>query len=122
MENKYEPKSQLLFSFVLLLLIFISFGINPSQGKSGGDNNYLIKFTHTKESCLSALEKISQDNEKLLSKIDWGCMSGDHTGYMMVSGKDEKAVKDMIPKSILDQVTIEKVDKFTKKQIESFHK
>jgi hypothetical protein len=115
-------RSQIFFTIILLLLIVLSYGINPSQGKSEGDNNYLIKFTHTKESCLAALEKISKDDEKLLAKIDWGCMSGDHTGYMMVSGKDEKSVKDMIAKSIRDQVTIEKVDKFTKEQIESYHK
>ena len=121
MEKTYGLRSQLFFSVILLLFVFLAYGINPSEGKSG-ENNYLIKFTHTKESCLAALEKISKDDEKLLTKIDWGCMSGDHTGYMIVSGKDEKSVKDMIAKSILDQVTIEKVDKFTKQQIESYHK
>ena len=122
MEANYGKKGLIFFTIVVLITVLFAFGINKTESKGEGDNTYMMKFTHTKESCLAALEKISKDDEKLLAKIDWGCMSGDHTGYMIVSGKDEKSVKDMIAKSILDQVTIEKVDKFTKQQIESYHK
>lgn len=122
MEANYGKKGLIFFTIVVLITVLFAFGINKTESKDKGDNTYLIKFTHTKESCLAALEKIAKDEEKLLSKIDWGCMSGDHTGYMIVNGKDENSVKDMIAKSIRDQVTIEKVDKFTKKQIESYHK
>ena len=122
MEKTYGRKGLIFFTTIVLLLVIFLLGNSKTESMVSGENNYLIKFTHTKESCLAALEKISKDDEKLLAKIDWGCMAGDHTGYMIVSGKDEKSVKDMIAKSILDQVTIEKVDKFTKQQIESYHK
>ena len=122
MERTYGRKGLIFFTTIVLLLVIFLLGNSKTESMVSGENNYLIKFTHTKESCLAALEKISKDDEKLLAKIDWGCMSGDHTGYMIVNGKDEKSVMAMIPESIRDQVKVEKVDKFTKEQIESFHK
>ena len=122
MEKTYGSKGLLFFSIIVMLLVVFLLGGSKTESKVSGENNYLVKFTHTKESCLAALDKISKDNSKLLAKIDWGCMSGDHTGYMIVNGKDEKSVMAMIPESIRDQVKVEKVDKFTKEQIESFHK
>jgi hypothetical protein len=122
MEKTYGRKGLLFFSIIVMLLVVFLLGGSKTESKVSGENNYLVKFTHTKESCLAALDKISKDNSKLLAKIDWGCMSGDHTGYMIINGKDEKSVMAMIPESIRDQVKVEKVDKFTKEQIESFHK
>lgn len=119
--------SNISFFIVILLLVLgtrLTYGMNVSELKSGGDSTstYLIKLPHTADSCLATLDKISKDTSKLLAKIDWGCMSGDHTGYLIVNSKDEKSALEMLPASIRDQAKIEKVDKFTKEQIEAFHK
>jgi len=121
--NSIISKISFLDYFLLLLLVMsLTYGYPGSKLKSGGDNTYLIKLSHTLENCLATLDKISKEDSKLLSKIDWGCMSGDHTGYLIVNSKDEKSALEMLPASIRDQAKIEKVDKFTKEQIESFHK
>ncbi len=125
MEKVNRSRNKISFFIVVLLLVLgtrLNYGMHVSELKGSGDNTYLIKLPHTAESCLASLDKISKDNSKLLSKIEWGCMSGDHTGYLIVNSKDEKSALEMLPVSVRDQAKIEKVDKFTKEQIESFHK
>jgi len=125
MEKVNRSRSKISFFIFVLLLVLgtrLNYGMNVIELKGSGDNTYLIKLPHTVESCLASLDKISKENSKLLSKIEWGCMSGDHTGYLIVNSKDEKSALEILPASVRDQAKIEKVDKFTKEQIESFHK
>ena len=84
------------------------------------NSRFLIIASHTKESCLKSLDEANAMHG-FLSKVDWGCMSGDHTGYVILEAKDEAAVRKMIPASWSD-AKIVKLNKFTAKQIESFHK
>jgi hypothetical protein len=84
-------------------------------------HTYLLKFVHTPESCLATLDKISGDSPDLLTKIEWGCKSGDHTGYMIVNSKDEIAALQMVPASIRNETKAEKLDKFTTADIKAFH-
>jgi hypothetical protein len=87
----------------------------PSESK------YLVTAPHTKEECLKALDEVKATSKKLLEKFDWGCMSGDHTGYLMVEARDEAAVRKMLPSS-WGNTRIQPLNKFTPAQIESFHK
>jgi hypothetical protein len=84
-------------------------------------NIYLLKIPHTSKNCLSTLDKVSKDSPELLNKIDWGCMSGDHTGYMTVNSKNEDAALQMIPASMRSEAKVEKLDKFTVAEITSLH-
>lgn len=84
-------------------------------------HSYLLKFSHTPESCLATLDKISGDSPDLLNKIEWGCKSGDHTGYLVVSSKDELSALQMVPASVRNETKAEKVDKFTVAEIKALH-
>jgi hypothetical protein len=84
-------------------------------------NTYLIKFPHTPENCIATLDKISKDSPDLLNKIEWGCKSGDHTGYMIVESKNEVAALQMVPSSLRSDAKVEKLDKFTMTEIKSLH-
>ncbi len=115
-------------SFFVAFVLLLS-GVNTLRAqeitkakKSGNMHTYLIKLPHTPETCLISLDEISDKKPELLNKIDWGCMSGDHTGYMTVKSKDEKSALAMLPATLMKNAKIEKVDKFTKEQIRSFHK
>ena len=84
-------------------------------------NTYLIKFPHTAENCIATLDKISKDSPELLNKIEWGCKSGDHTGYMIVDSKNEVAALQMVPSLVRSDAKVEKLDKFTMAEIKSLH-
>lgn len=84
---------------------------------------YLIKLPHTDAECLKALDEIAEKDSKLLPKVFWGCMAGDHTGYAIVDAKSESAAKEMVTApSIRAKASVTEVKKFSQKDIASFHK
>jgi len=84
------------------------------------DQRFLVITSHTPETCLATLDAIDAKGEKFLAKFDWGCMTGDHTGYAVLEAKDEAAARAMLPPSLMD-VRLVNVTKFTREQIKSFH-
>ena len=83
--------------------------------------SYLIKFSHTPETCMAALDKISADSPEILNNIDWGCKSGDHTGYMIVNSKNEVDALQMIPASLRMEAKVEQLNKFSTADIKALH-
>ena len=95
-----------------------------SEAKSSmkmGDR-YMIMMPHTKEQCLKALDDMVASSSDLLAMTEWGCMAGDHTGYVIVDAASEDAARAMIPASERPMARIIKLNKFTPEQIKSFHK
>jgi len=87
----------------------------------GTHDRYMVMASHTKEECLNALDEVKEMGGKLLAQTDWGCMAGDHTGYLVMEAHDEAALKKMLPAS-WSGAKLVKLNKFTSAQIESFHK
>jgi hypothetical protein len=81
---------------------------------------YLIESPHTKQECLDALDAL-REKPDLLSKFEWGCMAGEHTGYAVVDAPNEQAVRGLIPDNVRGKAKILAVTKFTPQQIEGFH-
>ena len=108
----------------LVLFLVVSF-ISPSsysQDKTKSKkNNYLLMLPHTKEECLKTLDEYSADTGKLLYQVEWGCMAGDHTGYLFMMGNSESDVRNMLPANQRKNAKIEMVNTFSKEQIKSFH-
>ncbi len=82
---------------------------------------FIIESPHTKEECLKALDETLAEGPAILNKFDWGCGSGDHTGYAIVDAEDESTVKSMIPGFLRYKAKIVQVGKFTPEQIKSYH-
>ncbi|MBI5419051.1 MAG: hypothetical protein HZA60_03085 [Deltaproteobacteria bacterium] len=82
---------------------------------------YLIESPHTKEECLQALDEILARGPGELAKYDFGCMSGDHTGYVIVEVGSESEARGLVPSFLRGKARIVKLDKFTPEQIKSFH-
>lgn len=82
---------------------------------------FLVESPHTKEECLEALDELKDENPKLLDKMEFGCMSGEHTGWATVEAGSESEVRQMIPKVVREKAHIVEVNKITPEQIESFH-
>ena len=82
---------------------------------------YLIESPHTVGECLRALDEILGRDPGLLAKYDFACMSGEHTGYVIVDAGSESEARENIPSFLRGKARIVKVDKFTPEQIKSFH-
>lgn len=82
---------------------------------------FLIEATHTPDECLQALDAISTADAKMLPKWEFGCMAGDHTGWLMVNAVDEQAALQMIPASLRDKAKVHKLNRFTVEQIKALH-
>ena len=77
--------------------------------------------THTPDQCLNTLTEFKDKGDNVLSKFEFGCMSGDHTGYAFLEGKSESEVRQMLPKDVQSNAKIQKVNKFTPDQITKIH-
>ena len=126
MKKRFIFTASLFFSFFLFMFIAQNSLVYSQEKdlieKQETGHTYLITLPHTSETCLQMLDEISKEKPEALNKIEWGCMSGDHTGYMTVKSQDEKTALNLLPSAIQKKAKIEKVGKFTKEQIRSFHK
>lgn len=85
-------------------------------------SRFLVESKHTKEECLRALDETLAKGPEVLSKFDYACASGDHSGYAIVDAENESKVRGMLPSFLRDKARIIQVAKFTPEQIRSFHK
>ena len=106
---------------IIVMLCFVAFGQSAKTG-DGKANVYFVQTTHTPDQCMNMLMEMKNKGDSYLSKFEFGCMSGNHTGYAFLEGTSEENVKQMLPKDAQTTATIKKVDKFTAKQIENLHK
>jgi hypothetical protein len=111
---------KILTSSFLLLLCLVSFG--QSSTTSTKKSVYYVQTSHTPEQCLNNLTEMKVKGDTYLSKFEFGCMSGDHTGYAFLEGTSVDNVRQMLPKDAQATAKIEKVDRFTVAQIEQLHK
>jgi hypothetical protein len=86
-----------------------------------GSERYLIETSHKPEDCVTALDTMVEQDKKLLTKIDWGCLSGDHTGYVIVEASSEQDARAKLPDTLRASAKVVKLNKFTPKEIASFH-
>jgi hypothetical protein len=117
-------KSQLALAVRIVLLVAIGAVVasTPVSAAPSGEDTYLIMSPHTKESCLADLDAVLAETPQLLDSIEWGCMSGDHTGYLIVQAKSEDAARQMLPTSLRKDAKIIRLNQFSADQIRSFHK
>ncbi len=102
---------------IACVALFIAMPAAPADG----GKRYLITTTHTPEQCLAALDEMAAENKALLDKMQWGCKSGDHTGYAFVDAADEKAALAMVPPANRATAKATMVTKFTPEQLKKIH-
>ena len=82
---------------------------------------YFVESKHTPEECLRALDEILAKGPDVLSKVEWGCMAGDHTGYSIVEARSETDALANVPAFLRGKARAVKLTKFTPEQIRTFH-
>ncbi len=99
------------------LMVIAGYGGDKSKSKS----KYMVVVSHTPEQCLTQLDEISAKGVDLLNKFEWGCKSGDHTGYALIESENEALVKNMLPKGAQKGMKIIKVNRFTQEDLAAIH-
>jgi hypothetical protein len=97
---------------------------SPAATKAGSEmNTYLVISPHTPENCLATLDaiKAGTSGTEELARWEWGCMSGDHTGYMMVTAPSPGDALKHVPEAERGQAKVIALNKFTAEQIRTFH-
>ena len=65
---------------------------------SADKGTYLVMSTHDPGACMKSMEAVAKD-KNLAKKVQWGCMSGDHTAYLMTSASSPEAAIKQLPES-----------------------
>ena len=123
-------KKKLFLAVLLLAAVSATAGIWSAasalkeEGKPAAmaSARYLLISPHTKEECLQALDGVAAAGKDMLAKWEWGCMAGDHTGYVMIEAKSDEGAIAMVPEAIRPKARAIKLTKFTAEDIQSFHK
>jgi len=85
-------------------------------------STYFLQVPHTPEQCLASLDELKQKGDKLLSQLEFGCHSGDHTAYGFIEGTNEQSVLNMLPAAEQKDAKVYKVEKLSVADIEKMHK
>ena len=110
---------KLIRSIFLAAALVVAWAAAGPMATAAEKFRYLVRSPHTAEECLDALYTMKAAG--LLSKYEWGCKDGDHTGYAFVraTGKDDALA--IVPESIRDKAVATKMGKFTAGEIQKFH-
>jgi hypothetical protein len=118
-------KTLRLFMLAIMMGIFGSAfaqSTKPADKAEVKKSVYFVQVPHTKEQCMDALVEMKDQGEAVLSKFEYGCMSGDHTAYGFLEGQSEESVRLKLPAAEQKSAKIVKVNKFTAAEIEKMHK
>jgi hypothetical protein len=108
----------------IIAILLLAVNVTPANDKMDktSKSTFLIKLPHTPESCLSTLDDIKNEDPSVLKKIKWGCMSGDHTGYLITEAKSKEDALNLLPSTERKEAQVIMVTKFSVKDIENIHK
>lgn len=99
---------------------FISRAASQSaNGKGTMKAQYLVTSPHSAEECLKALDDVSATGK--LSKWQFGCMDGDHTGYLVTTATDATGALSAVPASMRDKAHAVKLHTFTAAELKEAH-
>ncbi len=82
---------------------------------------YLVTCLHTPEECVAELDSIVGHSKEMLGRFDWGCKTGEHTGWAVVEAGNEATARMFLPSNIRAKASVCLVNKFTPEDIQSFH-
>jgi len=94
-------------------------GSPPASGKGTMKAQYLVTSPHTAEECLKALDDVSAMGT--LPKWQYGCMDGDHTGYLVTTATDATGALATVPAPIRGKAHAVKLHTFTAAQLKEAH-
>lgn len=82
-------------------------------------SQYLVIAPHTPEQCAKALDDAASAGA--LSKWNFGCMDGDHTGYLMVTATSTEQALQNVPADERSGARAVKLHRFSAAELKDIH-
>ena len=101
---------------------FLSHAGSPpanAQAKGTMKAQYLVTSPHTAEECMKTLDDVS--GMGTLSKWQFGCMDGDHTGYLVTTATDAASALAAVPADLRGKAHAVKLHTFTAAELKEAH-
>ena len=82
-------------------------------------DRFLVISPHTAEDCKRALKEVYAAG--YITHFDWGCMDGDHTGWVVLEAADAKEALMVVPALQRQAARAVKLVKFAPSDVEKMH-
>ena len=81
---------------------------------------FLIEVPHEAEerACALAIQVLLRTGSHYLTNAEWGCMDGDHKGWVIVDVDSKEQARAILPPVFRSQAKIVKLNKFSMEEIE----
>lgn len=74
---------------------------------------FMVELSHTPDDCIAAFGEPDQRDPDLLGEIYWGCMSGEHNGWVVVEAETEDQAREQAPKNYRGDLAITEVNEIS---------
>lgn len=91
----------------------------PASKPAPAMTRYLVSSPHTEAECLKTLDDVSATGG--LAKWQFGCMDGDHTGYLITMAPSAEAALANVPASVRAKARAVKIHTFTAAELKEAH-
>ncbi|WP_167879442.1 hypothetical protein [Methanococcoides sp. NM1] len=82
---------------------------------------YLVESPHTEEECPKAVDEVLAMGTDVLKQYDFGCMAGEHTGWVILDAENESEALEVVPSFLRSKARAIALNKFTPEQIKKYH-
>ena len=82
-------------------------------------DRYLVISPHTAADCKQALAEVHAAG--YITHFDWGCMAGDHTGWLVIEAENAGQALMVVPTRQRKDARVVKVVKFSPADVERMH-
>jgi hypothetical protein len=81
---------------------------------------FLIEVPHSEDTlaCARVVQVFLSKGSHFLTQVDWGCMDGIHSAWMIVEAASKEEARLVVPPPFRSQAKIVGLNKFTPEQIE----
>lgn len=81
---------------------------------------FLIEVPHEakREECARAVHYFLNTGSHFMTHADWGCLDGEHKGWITVEAESKDEARDMVPQNFRSQAKIVRLNKFTMEEID----
>jgi hypothetical protein len=94
--------------------------ITAATMSSGGImDRFLVISPHTAANCRQALREVHAAG--YITHFDWGCMDGDHTGWVILEAESAKEALMVVPAMQRNSAKVVKLVRFSPAEIATMH-
>jgi hypothetical protein len=80
-------------------------------------DRFLIIAPHTDADCKDALRQVLSAG--YITRFDWGCMDGDHTGWVIIEAENAKEALMVVPPGHRHKARAVRLNKFSREEVET---